>query len=226
VAPYGTFVYGPAVDGTFVPNLPGILLANGEFHQDVNVMVGHNSDEGLLFTNPALKTTQDIETALRPVLPTLSNATIDYILNTLYPASAFPDTTSRAATIQADFGFVCNTYYLDTGFQNQTYAYKFDIYPGIHGQDVPYTFYNNGGLTGPDLNAGSFGISSVQAAVTLQDWIASFAINGAPSPTFPMYGPDALAVQIGNGTATNGEVTVIRDDAANERCRFWQTVFQ
>lgn len=44
-ANYGSFVYGPAVDGSFVPALPGQLLLEGRFAKDVKVMVGHNADE-------------------------------------------------------------------------------------------------------------------------------------------------------------------------------------
>lgn len=227
VAPYGTFVYGPAVDGSFVPDLPGPLLQRGDFHKDVNVMVGHNADEGLLFTSPYILNDTDIKNALRVALPTLSNATVDYIVDTLYPESEYKDITARAATIQADFGFVCNTYYLDTGFKNETHAYKFDIFPAIHGQDVPYTFYNDGGVSGIDFASGSFGIASVDAAITLQDWITSFTIDGTPTsnvanvPPFPTYGPNAQALEL----LVNGTV-LIKDDAANKRCQFWQTAFK
>lgn len=44
-AKYGQYVYGPSVDGDFVPALPGILLLHGQFAKDLNVMVGHNADE-------------------------------------------------------------------------------------------------------------------------------------------------------------------------------------
>jgi carboxylesterase type B len=40
-APDGQFVYGPAIDGTYVPDLPGIRLQNGHFNKDVNLLVGH-----------------------------------------------------------------------------------------------------------------------------------------------------------------------------------------
>jgi carboxylesterase type B len=42
---YGWFVYGPAVDGDFVPALAGQLLQQGRFAKDLKVMVGHNTDE-------------------------------------------------------------------------------------------------------------------------------------------------------------------------------------
>ena len=51
---YGFFTYGPVVDGSFAPKLPGQLLLDGSFDKHLKVMVGHNADEGLFFTNPAV----------------------------------------------------------------------------------------------------------------------------------------------------------------------------
>lgn len=34
-APYGLFVYGPTVDGTFVPDIPSVLLLNGQFYDSI-----------------------------------------------------------------------------------------------------------------------------------------------------------------------------------------------
>ena len=42
---YGQYTYGPAVDGDFVPALPGELLLHGQYSKDLRVMVGHNFDE-------------------------------------------------------------------------------------------------------------------------------------------------------------------------------------
>jgi carboxylesterase type B len=47
-APYGNFIYGPVVDGDFVPALPGELLLHGQFDKNVKIMVGHNADEARL----------------------------------------------------------------------------------------------------------------------------------------------------------------------------------
>ena len=46
-SPYGRFTFGPAVDGGFVPALPGKLLLDRSrsFNKDLRIMVGHNSDE-------------------------------------------------------------------------------------------------------------------------------------------------------------------------------------
>ena len=42
---YGSFTYGPTVDGDFVPAMPGELLLHGQFDKSLRVMVGHNADE-------------------------------------------------------------------------------------------------------------------------------------------------------------------------------------
>ena len=44
-ADYGQFVYGPTVDGDFVPTLPGVALLHGQFPKNLKIMVGHNANE-------------------------------------------------------------------------------------------------------------------------------------------------------------------------------------
>ena len=41
-------IVGAIVDGHFLPDLPEILYAKGQFHGDVDIMTGFNSDEGSL----------------------------------------------------------------------------------------------------------------------------------------------------------------------------------
>ena len=51
-SPRASFTYDPVVDGSFVPDFAWRLLLESKFDHDVNVMTGHNSNEGLLFTSP------------------------------------------------------------------------------------------------------------------------------------------------------------------------------
>lgn len=41
-ATWGTFNFGPAVDGSFVPALPGKLLLDGDYYKNVSILVGHS----------------------------------------------------------------------------------------------------------------------------------------------------------------------------------------
>ncbi|KAB8267956.1 carboxylesterase family protein [Aspergillus minisclerotigenes] len=52
-SPYGTFTYGPVVDGVFVADLPGKLLLRGEFDHSVKILNGHTLNEALMYTPPS-----------------------------------------------------------------------------------------------------------------------------------------------------------------------------
>ncbi|CAK3971205.1 carboxylesterase family [Lecanosticta acicola] len=217
---YGLFTYGPVVDGIFAPSLPGQLLGRGQFAKNVKLMVGHNANEGLLFTSPFVQNSTDFENQILSVVPSIAAfpATVQYIANTLYPpvfdgsqAEAYTNPIARTAAAVAEATFVCNAFYLDKAFHNQTYSYLFAVPPAVHGEDVAYTFFNgpNSAVTAPSV------------ALALQEYITHFAEFGYPSekgvPFFPLYGGNA-SVQVLNVSS----IRQARDDAANERCNWWQ----
>lgn len=215
-SPYGTFTYGPTVDGNFVPALPGQLLARGQFDQSVRVMVGHNSDEGLLFTNPAVQNDTAYRQYVQTTLPNVPSAIVDYITNVLYPPvydGTYPyrNALDRAILTASESVFTCNTVYLDHAYNNRTFSYLFSVPPGTHGEDIPYTYYN-----GP-----SSSVVNTTVALALQSFITEFAETGIPGSygglTFNMYGNMSTVVNLnvtGYGTTM--------DPAANNRCAWWQ----
>ncbi|KAE9372710.1 alpha/beta-hydrolase [Stipitochalara longipes BDJ] len=213
------FVYGPSPDGTYVPVLPQILLAEGKFNHDVQVMVGHNSAEvlGIIHTN--ITTQDDTVHFLETFIPYASNATIDYILDVLYPAANYSSELVRAAQIGTDSSMGCLTRYLGLAFNNSTYNYLFAIPPGYHAEDVPYTFFNGNTSTLDDGVAVSETI-----AYALQDYLMGFAMTGDPnkSPTtaavqFPTYGSDAQVMAF-----TSAGLVTKTDDMDKPQCAWWQ----
>ncbi|PNS17242.1 Secreted lipase [Sphaceloma murrayae] len=222
-ASYGGFTYGPVVDGIFAPALPGQLLARGQFDRDVSILVGQNANEGLLFTSPFVQTEAQLRTSLTTALPTIAAFPdqLDFILNDLYPpifdgsqAQSYRDQIARSAAITAELAFICNTFYLDKAYDNQTYSYLFAVPPALHGQDVPYSYYTGSG-------ARSASVIAPAVALALQEYITSFAQDGNPNepgvPFFNLYGDDA-GVQVLNIT----KIGEARDPAANRRCNYWQ----
>ncbi|KAL1966185.1 hypothetical protein VTN77DRAFT_4737 [Rasamsonia byssochlamydoides] len=214
---YGTFVYGPVVDERFVPSLPGDLLWGGGFDRNVEVMVGHNADEGLTFTSPNTTTESGILDSLQTVFPDMMSSVVRYILNDLYPPVfngiyGYTDLVGRASLIISDFAFQCNTDYLNRAFNNRTYSYMFSIPPALHAQDMPYTFFNGGPAPS---------VKNTTVALVMQDYITSFVESGTPrsslGPMFPQHGDEALLVNLGESN-----ITIIRDPTANMRCRWWQ----
>ena len=82
---YGEFTYGPVVDGLFTPALPGKLLLQGSYDKCIRVMLGHNADEGLAFTNPATTNNSALDTYLSIGFPNIIPSVKAYIENVLYP---------------------------------------------------------------------------------------------------------------------------------------------
>ena len=111
----------------------------------------------------------------------------------------------------------CNTDYLNRAYGGKTYAYRFSVPPALHGQDVPYTFYN-----GPN-SSGYFNLGSPDQSIAkaLQKYIVSFTASGVPSsknlPVFSQWGNDKNLLDL-NVTGIN----VVKDDTANSRCAWWQ----
>lgn len=215
----GSFVYGPAPDGSYVPALPQVLLAEGRFHQDVKIMAGHNSLEAVPFVPSTISTEDDLVEALTVNFPEASNATLTYILDTLYPAANYSTEFLRGVQIITDSDFSCSTRYLGVAFGNETYNYIFAYPPGYHGQDIPYTFFNGDTST---LDDGS--PVDADLAYALQDYIIGFAISGDPNASpvpstanFPIYGDEADVLVLGSSGLSTGT-----DDMANERCVWWQ----
>ncbi|GAM88121.1 hypothetical protein ANO11243_061520 [Dothideomycetidae sp. 11243] len=223
VAEYGTFTYGPVVDGVITPSIPGQLLARGQFDKNVSVMVGQNKDEGLSFTSPFLANDDANSTRMRDDLlisiPTLHGLPdqVDYIMNTLYPpifdgsqAQGYTDQITRMAALSSEFAFICNDFYLDKALDNNTYAYLFDVFPATHGSDAPYTFYS------PDSH-----IAAPAVAIELQEYITAFAETGTPNePGVPYFKSYANGSQV-TVLAVNG-IRDAADPAADQRCDYWQ----
>jgi carboxylesterase type B len=219
---YGQFDFGPVVDGLFAPALPGVLLLHGQFDKCLKIMVGHNSDEGLLFTSPFVQNQTEFAANIAGLFPDASQSTINYIDEVLYPPiynGSYPYTNQieRTALTISEVSFTCNTRYLDLAFQNQTYSYYFSVPPGLHGEDVSYTYFNGDTTT---LDDGSPVNATVARA--FQDYLTSFAINGEPNekgvPYFPLYGANSTIVDI--SATTFG--ALLPDTVANSRCTWWQ----
>lgn len=220
---WGSYTYGPVVDGEFVPNLPGKLLESGGFDHNVKVMVGHNANEGAYFTPPYVTDTSMIKKQLKLVIPGIPDSSIEYITGTLYPDPAnangailpYKHNYERANLIISEAIFTCQTNFLSTGFHNETYSYLFAVPPALHGFDVPYTYYDGSTTSEASANV------NPMVAIALQEFITSFAENGVPEAKgvrqFNQYGLNATVLRFN----VSG-IDEIPDSNANARCNWWQ----
>lgn len=232
-SPYGIYTFGPVVDGTFVPDMPGKLIAEGRFATSLDaLMMGTNFNEGVLFDSPFLQNDSDYRGNVRLFFPNATEDVVDYVATELYPddlSGKYNYTTQplRAALTTAEACFLCNTRYLAEALPNivsqSIFKYLFAVPPAIHADDLGYTFYNGNGSTTWE----GFVVNE-EVALALQDYIISFTITGSPNsiqstgtlPWFPAYGTNASVLVLNE---TNlGELIV--DPQANSRCDWWQKI--
>ncbi|KAI9716644.1 MAG: hypothetical protein M1812_005182 [Candelaria pacifica] len=210
---YGLYTFGPVVDGEYVPALPGQLLLQGAFDKNVTLMIGHNANEGFRFTSPFVQTPKALNDSLMTSFPSIKPDILAYITEVLYPDKSplYNTTLSRAALITSESSFSCNTNYLARAYDNATYNYLFTVPPALHGNDIPYTFFN-----GPSVS-----VANATVATALQTYIGQFVKNGVPAggdglPPLERYG-DGVVLDLGN----HGFITEA-DPADNDRCLWWQ----
>ncbi|POR37838.1 Carboxylic ester hydrolase [Tolypocladium paradoxum] len=217
-SPQGAFTWAPTPDGHFVPALPNSLLSQGSYDRSVKVMTGFNAHETLFFTSRANVNNSVFVESLETTFPTAPKNVVNFISESLYPpvfngSRPYDGFFTRAELALAEAAFTCNTYYLQKALLGyaSTFGYRFSIPPAVHGQDVPYTFYN-----GP-----SESVSNDTIALALQNYILSFAINGQPnnnaSTRMPIYGEENFILDL-NVTG----ISIIGDPNANDRCSWWQ----
>ncbi|KAL8701999.1 MAG: hypothetical protein Q9201_004621 [Fulgogasparrea decipioides] len=194
-ASYGQFGFGPTVDKSFISASPANELLNGQFQKPLQQLLSHNSAEGIGFTYPWIFDNQDFNAYVKTLFPAGSAATISYITDTIYPppsdaAAPYRNNLDRAALITGDVVITCNTYLVALAYENKTYNHLFDVSPGLHGDDLHYTF-------GPDQST-----KSDQIRVAIQDYVTSFAATAPKMRNFHFGGGN-----VGAGTFSTPETT-------------------
>ena len=112
---YGTFFFGPMVDADFTPSLPGVLLARGEYDNNVEVLLGHNTNEGLLFTSSATNQSTGLASIIQQRFPQMPPSTRSQLLKSIYPETSFTGRQAfidRAKQFISDTFVTCNNFFL------------------------------------------------------------------------------------------------------------------
>jgi len=237
---YGIAPFSPVVDGYYVPALPNALLLSGHYNKAISPLVGHNSDEGLLFASPFILSQSDFILSIKDKFPFASPTAVTQLSTTLYPpvfngSFGYASQIGREAALVADFHIVCNVVALNEAFRTllparALYGYLFAIGQGLHGDDVPYTFFNG------DVGVADEGlpVNGTDAGIW-QDYLLGFVMRGDPnagvgrsvlggsSPVveWPLYGGEN-----GTGTVLDFNATFrmpVKDVFSAQRCAFWNS---
>lgn len=201
-----------------------MLLAQGRRAKNIkSIVVAHNLNKELLFTNPAVQSSNAFDNYIHSTLPQIITPVFNELID-LYPplvgsvtTLGYNDSIGRLATVLGDLIVNCNANALYKSFPNTSYALLFAEGAGLHSIDIKYIFYNGG----PAKD--SFGLPvNDTVAHTIQDWLLRFVATGSPnaagSPALPLYQPRRTMAWVWDkGLGTN-----VTDPARQDRCDFWQ----
>ncbi len=224
LAPYATFPFGPIVDGDFVPDLPQRLLAAGKYHK-VDLLVGHNSNEGFFQAPPFVHSQGQFVSFVQNILPHAHHSVISDITTKLYAdvfdgSAGYTSQLNRSEDFLGDLFYDCFAFWLSS-FMPDTYAYLFSVTnsgampPGLHGQDIGFTFYNG--------ESSSFlGPIDADVAKSLQTYLVNFAMTGKPTaeglPSMVVYGDNHTITNIGK---TDMGAQLADPAATRSQCAYW-----
>ncbi|PKS08063.1 hypothetical protein jhhlp_006675 [Lomentospora prolificans] len=223
LGPFADTVFSPNVDGTFIPDLPARLLYEGRLDRSVELIVSHNTAEGVLFSDPRVQDDEGFKAFFRNLLSNLSPQLIDKMATEVYPpdfsgTQPYKTHTERLVLAVGESLFDCNAFGLNLAYNNRTRGYLFGKCPGLHAQDVSYTLYR-----GQATDVYGLPLDGPTAEI-IQDWLVDFTllgdVVGSSARQMPIFGEDARVLQVRDAT-TPKKLEVVRDPSANHRCRFW-----
>jgi carboxylesterase type B len=229
VAAYGSFGYGPTLDGDFVPAPPSTLFRNGKFDKSIRLLHLHATNEGYGFASPAATNDTAFEQYVLESLPGLGSSpeTLKYVTTVLYPpvfdgsqAQGYKSQYERAAAFLAEAFNVCSISYIGDALPFSTWSSDFVISPSLHETEAAYTGYSGSYSNASRITSNTTELSTEQIAFAYQGYISRFAQFGEPNgddtPYWPVYGKNATAQIVDTTGFTTG-----KESSANKRCEWW-----
>jgi len=224
---YGTFLFVPVVDGTFIPQRPTESLQQGKVNGKALLSIT-NTNEGVTFvnqTNPITNVSLYAGTLFPKFGPKQDRKTAE-----IY-ASTGGTPLEQDDDIMGESIFICPTFYLLSAFPNSSWKGQFAIPPANHAQDL-YYYFPTSSLFGPIVKRPAFNNTQFLDAFSgaFMAFVDSQDPNDKIAPTITPFWDkysNGSTVMVFNQTAdgTSPDIHVDTADASQlERCRFWNSV--
>ncbi|KAJ3905867.1 Alpha/Beta hydrolase protein [Lentinula edodes] len=214
---FGTFLFVPVVDGTFITKRPTEVLKQGTVNGNALLSIT-NANEGTIFVNQTAPIT-NVSLYASTLFPKLGSQA--EIAAQLYANLGTP--LQQDDLVMGESIFICPTYYLLNSFPDSGWKGEFAVPPATHGADVVYYFTSQGT---PGFNNTDF-LAAFQAA------FMSFVISQDPNdklsptitPSWNIYSQGNTEMIFNKTVDEQPDVNVnSTDNDLLERCNFWNTV--
>ncbi|KDR78749.1 hypothetical protein GALMADRAFT_63744 [Galerina marginata CBS 339.88] len=183
---FGTFVFVPVVDGTFITDRPTQLLKEKKVNGQIVYSVT-NTFEGINFLNASTAATLQVPTYVSQLFPNFGNNEVQAAV-AQYANAGLGSNFNQAVGIMGESIFICPTYYLLRAFGGLAFKGVFAVPPGRHGGDVAYYFTKYVNFTPPFADPGfdkAFGESFLDFAMALNTNVKWDSAN--PTPLWPSF---------------------------------------
>ncbi|KAG0708779.1 Alpha/Beta hydrolase protein [Suillus ampliporus] len=214
---FGTFVFVPVVDGTFIVERPTVTISKGRLNGNYLLSVT-NSHEGNNFVNQS--TTLDIADYVITLFPNFGSAQAAGAVM-MYQNQG--SNVNQANLAMGESIFVCPTYYLLKAFGERAWKGEFAIPPGLHGNDLAYYFTS----TGPAYNNSQFitAFSNSFMAMTMYKTPDDRYTPGDITPFWNSWRNGSTEMMFNETSAGAPDVYTFKTDIALlERCAYWRNV--
>ncbi|KDR83230.1 hypothetical protein GALMADRAFT_221149 [Galerina marginata CBS 339.88] len=218
---FGTFVFVPVVDGTFITDRPTQLLKEKKVNGQILLSVT-NTFEGTNFVNQTTASTVEVATYVSQLFPNFGNAQAQAAA-AQYATAGLGSNINQVNGIMGESIFVCPTYNLLRAFGGVAFKGEFAIPPGRHANDVSY-YFSNGlppAFANPDFDK-AFSESFLDFAMSLNTNVKWDPTN--PRPLWQTW--NGSNEMLFNKTVAGApDVRLIETSSALlARCDFWDSV--
>ncbi|TFK35569.1 Alpha/Beta hydrolase protein [Crucibulum laeve] len=220
---FGTFIFVPVVDGTFITQRPTELLKERRVNGDAFLAVT-NTFEGAAFVDASTASTVQIENFAGQLFPRFGTKEA---AETAAQYQGVGTPLAQAIGIMGESIFICPTHTILSAFSGRSFKGEFAVPPGGHGNDVVYYFPSQSASGVPPFNNTAFDKSFPESFL-------NFAMSLNPNVKWDPTGDVTPLWNTWNGqnemlfnrSDTNAAVIhpITTSEALLQRCNFWQSV--
>ncbi|PPQ80630.1 hypothetical protein CVT25_001636 [Psilocybe cyanescens] len=217
---FGTFVFVPVIDGTFITDRPTVLLKERKVNGQIVLSVT-NSFEGTTFVNQRTADTVRVPTYIAELFPKFTS-------QQAHAAAAhyagLGSNIFQARAIIGESILICPTYFLLRAFGGLGFKGEFAVPPGTHGMESAF-YFNNGALPAafPNLKfVNAFSESFQNFGISLDPNVKTDPTNITP-PWKLWNGTNEMLFDRTKAGAP--DIRAFKtSDALVERCNFWESM--
>ncbi|KAG1767708.1 Alpha/Beta hydrolase protein [Suillus placidus] len=234
---FGTFVFVPVVDGTFIVERPTVTIRKGRLNGNY-LLAMSNSHEGNIFVNQS--TTLDVADYVKTLFPDIGSVQAAGAV-TMY--QNYGSNVNQANLVMGDCMcifegislslvswvvsaiFVCPTYYLLLAFGERAWKGEFAISPGLHGNDLAYYFTSFPGSRAYNNSQFITAFSNSFMAMAMFETPDDRYTPGDITPSWRFWRHDLTEMMFNETSAGVPDVYTFKTDSALlERCGYWRDV--